>query len=99
MHTVGVQQTTVGSSVETSSSRAWLDKPPAGTQWAPAWQPASKAVQKPRNGPNENGNRIRSRAPTRAPPYTAFQHSSIHCQLSFVSSHRNGRPEVADVWL
>ncbi len=73
--------------------------PPAGMHCAPIWQPASNAVQNPRNGPKENGKKIRSPASTFAASYTAFQHSSIHCQLSLVSSQRNGLPVVDDVWL
>ena len=60
--------------------------------------PASNAAQKPRNGPNENGKKMRSPASTRAPRYTAFQHSSSHCQLSLVSIQRSGRPVVDEVW-
>ena len=45
----------------------------------------------------EKGKKMRSPAPTRAPRNTAFQHSCTQCQLSFVSSQRNGEPVVEDV--
>src|SRR5687767_10637011 len=96
---VGVQHTTLGCSVSIIARRAWLDMPPAGMQCAPIWHADSKAVQNPRNGPNENGNKMRSPESTRAAANTAFQHSSIHCQLAVVSSHLSGLPVVDDVWL
>ena len=81
-----------------SPRRTGLDMPPPGTQWAPICEPASKATQKPRKGPKEKGKKMRSPGPTPAARYTAFQHSTSHCQLSFVSSQRSGWPVVEEVW-
>lgn len=79
-------------------SRVREPSPPPGTHKAPSREPASNAVQKPRKGPNENGKNTRSPAPTWAARNTSYQHSSIHAQLSLVSSTRSGSPVVDEVW-
>ena len=95
---MGVQQTTVGRTASSSRSRLSLDIAPPGMHSAPSCAPASNPAQKPMNGPNPNGKKMRSAAVTPAARYTAFQQSTIHCQLAPVSSHRRGRPVVDDVW-
>lgn len=88
----------VGPTASIIASRCSLDMPPPGTTCSPSWAPASNPAQNPRNGPNENGKKARSPAVTPAARYTAFQHSSIHCQLSAVSIQRSGDPVVEEVW-
>ena len=95
---VGVQQRTLAPWVKMARNLAALLKPPPGMLKAPSASPASNASQKPMNGPNENAKKTRSAALTPAARKMSLQFSIIHCQLSGVSSQRNGSPLVPLVW-
>ena len=95
---VGVQQRTLAPWVKMARNLASLLKPPPGMLNAPSASLASNASQKPMNGPNENAKKIRSAALTPAARKMSLQFSIIHCQLSGVSSQRNGSPLVPLVW-
>src|SRR5205823_14884358 len=94
---VGVQHRTVTALSRIERRRAVLLMPPPGRHMQPCRKPASNAVQKPRKGPNENAKKMRFSGPTPDARSTSTQLSTIHPQLSGVSSQRSGVPDLPPV--
>ena len=94
-----MQQTTVAPTASIIASRSWLDMPPPGTQCSADLAAGVEAGPEPEKRPERKrkedaiaGPDVRRRG---RPPSSS---RATHCQLSFVSIQRSGRPVVDEVW-